>query len=302
MKRIVLSGFAAVVVLSAVLAVQAKTVNLEFKFAKGQVDKYKIICDMTMKMPGLPGAPTTPMTMKMSMIATQKVLDVLPDGSAKIKTSYSGLKVSAPGLPEGAEPENMPMKPVTLTVAKNGRIIEVEGLNAALAGMGIPGTDMSQMLNQVGYYGVVLPEKPVEVGESWSQQLPIPFGGGQIKVDSTLVAAALPVGKEVASKVKQSYGGHLDIAELMKAVAGSVPSQGPEAQQQMQAMAGMSGGMDMSGSSVFLFSPSEGKIVGMDGDVVMKAIFNFPESLQKQGAPAAMNMDANMTFKVSRVK
>ena len=74
--------------------VLAEPVALAYKFVPGAIDKYKMSMSMDLNLVGAPqGRQMPPANMRMSMVVTEKTLGVLPDGSAKIRVSYSGFKM-----------------------------------------------------------------------------------------------------------------------------------------------------------------------------------------------------------------
>ena len=74
-----------------------------------------------------------------------------------------------------------------MTMAKDGRVLKMEGFEKAMAGTGAMGFDPSKMINQMGTI-TLFPSDPVEVGESWTQSIPFPIGGGDLKMVGTLLA------------------------------------------------------------------------------------------------------------------
>jgi len=277
MRRTALSVLLAAFALCALSGVQAKDVKLEYKFRKGEVDKYKVTMGMKMSMPGMPKGAQMPGTMIVSMTMAQKVLDVLPDGSAKIQVTMSNMKMSGPGMPRNMG--SMPARTMTVTMTKDGRTAG-GGMGGMMGGMGaMPGSD------PMGSMACVLPTRAVRVGETWKQAIPMPNNCGKINCVSTLLSAALPMGKTTASKIKQSFSGRLDLGKMMGGGAG-----------------GGSGDMDLKGSSIIFFSPSQGKLLKTSSKVSVKMRMSTPPNPQSPGAPTKMNMLMDMTINVTKVK
>jgi len=275
MKRAVLLGLLVAFALCAVLGAQAKNVKLEYKFRKGEVDKYKVTMGMKMSMPK--GA-QMPGTMNVSMTMTQKVLDVLPNGSAKVQVTMSNMKMSGPGMPQNMS--NMPPQTMTVTMTKDGRMTNPAGAGGMMGTMGaMPGSD------PMGSMGCLLPTKVVKVGETWKQAVPMPNNSGKINYVSTLLSAALPLGKTTASKIKQNFSGRLDLGKMMGGAAG-----------------GGSGDMDLNGSSIVFFSPTQGKLLKTSGRVSAKMRMSMPPNPQNPGAPTKMNMLMDMTINMTKMK
>jgi hypothetical protein len=303
MKRVVTLGLAAAFAVCGIAGAQAKTVKLEYKHRKGAVDKYRMGMTMQMTMPGMPGAPSGLMLTKMTEVLTQKVLNVYPDGSAKIRFSFDKMKMKM-GMPGMGRPEqSVPTRSMTMTMtmSKDGKPLKIEGLSSMMGGAGMAGMDLSQMMGQFGSYGP-FPGRPVSVGETWKQAVPLPSFGGNVNVVSTLLAAAVAVGRESAAKIKQTYSGHFDIAEMMKAFAGATPGDAKGGEEARKAMSSMEGAMDFKGWSVTYFSPTRGKMLKTNGSVNVRMNMTMPAAAQQQGAPAQMNMVMDMDIYLRRIK
>ena len=296
MKRLILLGVVTAFVLSLGCGAQAKSVTLVHRFEKGQVDKYRFSMNMKVQLPDLPIGPQS-MTIKMSTVLRQKVLDVMSDGSARVHVSFSDLKVSCPEFPQ-AQTEGIPIQSMsmTMTLSSDGRLLSIDEMDAMLPQGQIPGMDFSQIAGQIGYYGV-FPQGPVEIGESWRNTIPMPFGCGELNVDSTLLAAALPLGNNVVSKIKQSYEAYIDFGKIMQAVAssGQIPADAA------QIATSMDGGMEMVGWTVLYFSPDRGKLLKANGNLKALMSISLPAEAVAQGAPPEMNVKMDMDLNVARI-
>jgi hypothetical protein len=83
MNRIVTVGLLCAMVLCLAAGAYAESVKLEYRFTKGDVNKYNISGEINAKLPNMPGMPNNgAMTFKMSMLQVQKVMEVYPDGTA----------------------------------------------------------------------------------------------------------------------------------------------------------------------------------------------------------------------------
>jgi hypothetical protein len=301
MKRVVTLGLAAAFAVCGIAGAQAKTVKLEYKFRKGAADKYRMGMTMKMSIPGMPGAPSGAMAAKMTAVFTQKVLDVYPDGSAKIRVSFDKMKMSMPGM--GQPEQTVPTQSITITMSKDGKPLKIEGMGPMMGGAGIPGMEVGQVMNQFGSCGgFPFPPGPVSVGETWKQAVPVPAFGGNVNVVSTLLAAAVPVGRENAAKIRQTFSGHFDLAEMMKAFAGATPGDAKGGEEARKAMSSMTGAMDLKGWSVTYFSPTRGKMLKTNGNVNVRMNMSLPASAQQQGGPRQMNMVMDMNIYVGRIK
>lgn len=288
MRWLTLYGLAIAFLAAACCPAQAKSVVLQHSYKAGQIDKYRMSLDTKMSMPEMPAAAAQNMRVKMSVLLTQKVLGLLPDGSAKVKMSYSNLKIESPDMPD-TRGASIPPVAMTLVISRTGQIVSIEDPGQ---GTGMPGLDMSSLAGQFGYYGI-FPDTAIEVGQMWRSVVPLPFGSGDMRVDFELLAAAIPIGKEVASKIKQTYEAYMDLGEMMK---GAVASGGAPA------IAGqMGGGMHMRGWSVLYFSPNKGKLIKANGSVNALMSVQMPASAVQQGAPGRMNMQMDMTLNLAKV-
>lgn len=297
MKRILVVGLLVVFALCALTAAQAKSVKLEYKFTKGAVDKYKMIMDMKMSMPGMPEG-AGGFSGKVSMLMTQKVVDVYSDGSAKIEATMSNMKVDFPGMPADAQSQIPEKATMTMTISKLGKVLKMEGMQNLPGSMGMPGMDFSRMASQFGVQGLMFPDRQVEINETWTDAIPMPMGGGEMKVQSTLMNAALPIGSEVASKIGQTYSGYIDMAALMQATAGSVEMD-PQAK---AAMSQVTGGMNIGGTSEIYFSPELGKMIKTDAHITMDANFCLPGMMAEEGGASAITMHMDMNMNISRAQ
>lgn len=267
----------------------AKSVLLSHNFKPGQIDNYKMTMDLRLTMPGVPQLAGKPVTMKMSTTFRQKVLGILPDGSARVSLTYNQIKVSCPQFPQ-VKTQAMPPQSVTMTLARDGSLIAVDGVGQMMANL--PGFDFSQLAGQMGYYGV-FPSETVEIGQSWTKDIPLPFNSGALQVVSTLLNAAVPVGKHTACKIKQDYQAYMDIGALMSAIA--------SLQQANVGDLKFNGGMEMKGWSIIYFSPSSGKFLKANGKATAGMSFEMPPQFVSQGAPQNISMDMDMTINIARV-
>jgi hypothetical protein len=298
MKRVLVVSLLLVFAFFALTAAQAKSVKLEYKYKKGQIDKYKVAMGVKLSMPAMQEGETN---VKMSMMLTNKVLEVLPDGSAKIESKISDIKISNTGqndtLPPGT-PKNMSM---VMIMSKQGELIESKDIDN-MFGNTIPGMDINQFWGQMSLQGAIFPDKMVEVGESWSSNIPFPIGNGNIKIESTLLAAAIPTGKngkDTASKIKQIYSGHFDLAKIIQSITES--SQMDEKQKDETSQ--IKGNIDVGGWSVIMFDAIAGKMIKANISFTENVRFTVPQVAQNNGqGPSEMNIIMDMNMNISRVK
>ncbi len=297
MKRFALFCIASIFVLSA--AVFAEPVTLEYKFKPGDVDKYRMKMDMSMQIPSMPSLPSMNITTTMNCI--QKTLAVNPDGSAKIKVAYEDVKIN--GLPDAAKNSTnkktkaLTGQSITATMSKRGQMLSVDGMDKLMAASGVQNMDMSKFLNAASNHAL-LPEGPVEIGQSWTQDVSLPFGESKINVISTLESTDQQIWSLNAAKVNQKFDGSFDIGAIINAVMGSI-NMGAKASPDMSSFSGTA---NLSGDMGFLFAPSIGKLLKGEGDMQMKMVMNMPAEAVKNGAPTSIEMNMNMRINITRYK
>lgn len=274
-------------------------VTLEYKFKVGDIDKYKMTMDMSVQMPGMPAKEgVSPISMSMTMTCTQQTLAVNPDGSAKIKATNGKPTITGgPASAKGAKMPDLAGQSITFTMTKRGQTLSIEGLDNLLAGSPLKNMDLSSFFSPASNQAL-LPEGPVEVGQSWNQSVPFPFGGGAIGVNSELESADQQVWGLNAAKIKQRLAGSLDIGQFMKSLMAAVGTGGKQAVD----LASMSGSLDLNGDMSFLFAPSIGKLLKGDGTIQAKMMMNMPSDAVRQGAPASIQVNLSMRINITRFK
>jgi len=249
---------------------------------------------MEMELPGMLAAQSGPMKAKMSAVITQKVLGVRSDGAARLRVSIGDLNVNMPGVPQRqTKPPNI--GPMTLLVSKDGSVLEASGLDAMATALQMPGFDYQQLVGQMG----MLPDWPVEIGDGWKQKVPIPFGGGQMNIISTLLDAAVPVDGRSAAKIKQTFDAHLDLADVLRSVSGITKTCG----QQPPQIPEMNGNLDLTGWAVLYFSTERGKLLKATRDVSATIKIGLPAQGVQSGSTPRMeiSMFMNMKFSVTKI-
>lgn len=302
MKRLPSFVWIIILALFVVSEVHAEGVKLAYKFRAGEIEKYKLSMRINIDMTGFPQTPSapTPMTMNMTMIMRQKTLGVYPDGSAKVYITCDEPKISVPGtirLPK----QQFKSPPITMVMAPDGSVQKIEGLEKAFAFGDTKGPDLNalQLKGLMNFMGqaAVFPSVPLEVGQSWENSIPLPFGGSQIKIISTLASANCAVSKTTAAKIEQTFDGNLDFSEILKSISGMIPAD----DQGREILSGMTGGMEMFGTMVYYFAPSLGKILKGSGEVVANLAISMPPQLVKMGGPPQIDMTMNMTYNLTRL-
>jgi len=270
---------------------QAKSVTLIHSFQPGQIDKYKMTIDMRLSAPGIPQLGNKPVHMKMTSTFRQKVLGILPDGSARVLMSYGAANMSCKEFPNMPR-QRRPAGSMTVTFTKDGRIADAQGFELQNVWAGLPGFDPSGLSSQMGYMGI-FPSEPIEVGQSWANEMPLPFDSGTVRIVSTLLGAAVPVGKDVACKIRQDFQAYMDLGALTKFIAasGKVP----------MGEFKPSGGMQMTGWSVLYFSPDKSRLLKINGKVQADFSIEMPALAIADGAPQTLTMKMIMNISIARV-
>jgi len=288
---------ALIVFLLAACAAQAEPIKLAYKFTRGGLDKYRVNMTVNMTLPSMPGTRSmSPISMSMEMLAWQRTLAVLPDGSAKLKITYSVPKVKLAGAANGRQPV-LPKQSfsVVMTMAPDGRLLGIEGMERVFALQGAGNLDVSQFSNLMGQY-VFLPSEPVEVGTRWTQTVPMPFDAGEMTVDSVLQSYGERVWSLTTAAINQKFGAHMDLGRVVNSVVDSA-ALGPK---ERQMMSQVSGSLDLNGTMTFYFSPTLGKILKGNGQIWASFAIGMPKEAVKQGAPAEVYMTMDMNMTVSR--
>lgn len=297
-----LRTFAVVLLLAAAIgAAAAEPIALEYKFRKGEVDKYRLAVEMSLDLSGVAAAAgqsnVPPMNMSMSVNLVQKTLDVYSDGSAKVRVSYSNPVIQGVKMPAAASKSAKALQgqEIVMRISKRGRIISVQGLDKLMAGSGF-NMDFSKLFD-ASAGNVILPEGPVEVGQSWTDSIPIPFGSSQIHLQSTFAGYDEEIWNLRVARIRQSCCGSLDLKEMfetvLRAIAGSMKQNAPD-------FSSMSGELGLNGDMTEYFAPSIGKLLKSNGTLSAQVAITFPQSLTQQGAPSSLSCGVNMRMAMTR--
>lgn len=143
MKRTLCTVLCVILICASAVA-YGKSVVLQYKLTPGQIDNYKLVMTVNMRMPGAPTPQLQSMNMKMSLVMRQKVLGVLPDGTAKVRYDYRDMKVSAPGMSAAQAKANVPKSmSATIRMDKYGRIHGIESIEGVQGVNGMAGFDFN---------------------------------------------------------------------------------------------------------------------------------------------------------------
>jgi len=169
-----------------------KTYDIKAKYAVGDLLKYSMRMNMDMAMTVPNGTSPFPGgKMEMSSDLKYKTVAVKPDGGAVLVVTTENAKGTMAGnsLPVPQTP------PITMDV-------DSRGVATVRSAENLPGgAAISQVMNmnRMPAMGVVLPDHPVKVGDSWGTETPTPIG--KIKIDCTLLGTE-PVGGAETLRIK----------------------------------------------------------------------------------------------------
>lgn len=292
MRKTTLAVVITLVLLSSICA-QAKSVLLAYNYAPGQIDKYHLSISGVVQLVGIPAPNNGNLDFKVGCNILQKVLNVSKDGNARIKVTYSDFQFTSAAMPQMAN-QKMPTGEFSavMAVATDGRVLRIESIEGTSAA-NLNGIDLSQFSSQMGCYGM-FPSVPVEVGQSWTITLPTLFGSGSMDIDSVLEAAAVPVGNDIAAKVKQTYATSIDLGQLMKSILSSTKMPIGDLSQ-----ININGQAAIKGWGVLYFSPDKGRLIKSNGNAHIDVNIGLPAQLVQQGAPSQLTIGVDLNIDMS---
>ncbi len=296
MRRFLVFVIVSVCLLSGDAAI-AKSVQLRFKHAAGQIDRYKILMEVNVVVPNMPQLPCGPLNMKMGFVWTQKVLGILPDGSAKVRFTYQDMKLVASERTLEFTKNHLNDMAWTAIIDREGNVTKVQRAGGAGVHTG--------KQNEVGdglwlLIGGCFPRESMEVGDCWDANYPMPWKSGEIRTVSRLDAAAVTRGKFVVSKITQSTSGQLDISKVLVGLAQLSPKFAARDRDMLKDFSQIKGAVSVNGSSTLYFAPEQGRIVQADGVCNMAMRMTMPQSMIAQGAPS--EVIANMDVRAQMVR
>src|SRR5258708_141965 len=254
--------------------------TLEAKYAVNDLLKYKMLMTMKMNMkPAKEGAPVPPLgEMTTSATMRMKTVAVKPDGTGVIvsqilegETSAMGRKSPMTGIP-----------PFTQEIDKRGRIKSMSGLPTSGAGAQfLQGMDFKNMQSS----GVLLPDHPVKVGDTWEDEVPFPIGNAKAKITCTLLGTESVQGVDTL-KVKQL---------LVVPIVMSLGMDGQPTKDEASAMMTMNGQVTV--DAIMNILPANARLVKSSGDFGMKMMMEFKGALATQ-SPFGAGMEMTGTGKV----
>lgn len=293
---------AVVGLLAGATAALAEPVALQFKYTKGEVDKYRMTLGVSLDLSELPAGavktapPVTDVTMTIAMV--QKTLAVYPDGSAKVRITFSQPSFEGIKLPPDASKAagSILGQGIVVTLSKRGLPLSVQSLGKLTQSAKMPKVDLSSAFNASSSFAF-LPPGPVELGQSWGANIPLPFANSQLNVQSTFAGADEEIWNIPVARIKQTCSGQMDLKEmvqsLLTAAAGSLKGAAPD-------LSSMSGYLSLNGEMTHYFAPAMGKVLKSDGSLQAKISVTMPPDLIKQGAPPKFAVGVNLRMAMTR--
>lgn len=185
---------------------------------------------------------------------------------------------------------------MVMTVSRRGQVLGFEGMDKLAASPMLKNLDFTSLFSFTSNQAL-FPEEPVEVGQSWDQNISLPLGNSWMGVSSTLVSRDEVVMNRQAARVTQTLMGGIDMAALMKSIMSAADTKG----QMPFDISSMVGDLNLDGRMTYLFAPTIGKLLKGSGSVRAGIDIKMPPELAKQGAPQSLAIRVNLGVNISRV-
>lgn len=294
--------FLAVVFLlvAVITAASAEPVTLEYKYTRGEVDKYRVAAEINVDLSGIAAAAgknIPPMNITVGVNLVQRTLDVYSDGSAKVKVSYSDPVIQGLPMPAASSKSAQVLKnkSIVMRISKRGKIMSIQGLDKMAAKNGT-NLDFTKFFD-ASPGGSFLPDGPIEVGQSWSESIPVPYGDSQFSVVSTFSNYDEEIWNLRVARLTQSCSGRLDLKAIVEsfinAMAAGFKQKAPD-------LSSMSGNLTLNGQMTNFFAPSIGKLLKSDGNLDAKVDITLPQAAVQQGAPPSLSCTVNLRMSMTR--
>ena len=257
----------------------AQSAPLRYKWAAGQVRRYKMTMTMNGTIPNGQSGTGIPMNMAMQMVMRQTVKSVQSsDGAATIVSQVETTRMAMNGkeMPMTAAQQAPMKKPMTIEILPSGKIVSLQmpGLGAAV----MPGMDIGKsMMGST----LAFPDGPVKVGDTWNGALGAGMMGMQMGMVSTLTGLETKNGAQIAM-VSQKISGDLS-GMTNKAMPAGV---------------GMTG--KISGTGSMVFDTTAGALVSQSlQNAIDMTIIAKPDA--PAGMPPSMNIQMQQTTSMERL-
>ena len=186
----------------------AQAVTLRYKFALGQVRRYKMTMTMTGAMlTGQSGA-GVPMNTVIEMTMRQTVKDIRPsDGAATIEQQIESMQTSMNGkdVPSSPQQGAILKNPSTSVMLPTGKVVSIQ--MPAMAANALPGMDFSKALSSAN---VAFPDLPVKVGDVWNGAVTAGMAGMKMLTTSTLAGVDTSNSGQIAT-INQKIDGDINM-------------------------------------------------------------------------------------------
>ncbi|MCE5314659.1 MAG: hypothetical protein ABFD49_10325 [Armatimonadota bacterium] len=292
MKRKVLPVLFVVAAVCIMSHAQAEPIKLEYKFTKGEVDKYKVATDITVQGVGAASMtiPRINMTVKSTML--QKTIEVMDDGSAVVEITTKDAQTTGS---LSSQASSIPDSKVKVTISKLGQVSSIEAAETSEGNSGNVGANLSKIFGQAGQ-NVIFPSDPVDVGSSWQSSYSMLYGGGSISINSTLASSEEQLWDQSAARIKQNYSGTMDLAQVLRAVAGNMQGE------QAQVLQSLTGSVNLKGTADFCFAPVLGKVLTGSGITNGIISINLPMAVSQSDNPTTVCANVDVKISVTRFK
>lgn len=262
----------------------AATATLRYKFAPGQVHRYKMTTNMAgTMMTGQSGA-GIPLNTATQIIMKQTVKDVrATDGAATMVIEIESMRVAMNGQeqPMPAAQQAAMKKPFTQVMLPTGKVLSMKMPD--MPGMSLPGMDFSKSFSSMS---VGFPEGPLKPGEDWKSTISAPgMEGTNMTYDSTLTSLTGD-GDMARANIDQKIGGTL----------GMTLSQGLPM--------GMTMAGTVNGTGTMVFNTAAGAVESMTNDSNINLTMTFkskPGQATPPGMPAGMQMQMRQKTTMERL-
>jgi hypothetical protein len=255
---------------------QSKTYTLEAKYAVGDLLTYKMQMNLTIEITAASGqSPFPGGEVTMNALMRMKTTGIKPDGTAVLSTQMQDAEMTFMGstMP-------MPQSPPMVMEADRRGMMKMRNLEK------MPGGAMlGQMMNfnQMPGMGVVLPDHPVRIGDSWEAEIPyFTTTTEKAKVVCTLLAVE-QIGGQETLKIKQV----MTVPFVM-----SIGKNGQPTKDAAQAMMTMNGKFTVNG--LYNILPENARLVRTVGDIIGGFAMELKgEAAQQSPFGSGMNMKMN---------
>ncbi len=256
MKRLI--PLALVLLFMAACAAQAESVKLVHKFKSGESDNYKISIVLFVSAPAL--SRSVDGTIDMTMC--QRTLEVMPDGSARVRRSYSVDKVSGTGL--NSNDLGIPKQFIlAMTVDPHGGISQVQGLEMLANKDGQTTADSSLYTTIMGF-DAILPAEAVEVNSIWKRSATVPMLGVEMAITGKVLSVGGRLWSQDTVKIGQDFSINSKLGSLLQTRFG--------------APAGSTGTSATQGNTELEYAPAIGKLLRGQANLVENISVSVPSS------------------------